>query len=59
MKTRYKIIIIVAIIPVVVIGGQVVLLVGSIQVGGFLVGLVSDEDFDEENEAARRSKIVS
>ncbi|WP_420545529.1 hypothetical protein [Nitrosopumilus sp.] len=57
MKTRYKIAIIVALIPVVVIGGQVVLLVGSIQVGGFLVGLVSNEDFDEEMRQLDEAKL--
>ena len=48
MKTRYKIILIIALIPVVVIGGQIVFLVGSIQIGGVLVNSVSDADFDKE-----------
>ena len=48
MKTIYKITIIIALVPVVIFGGQVILLIGSIQIGGFLVGLVSDDAFDKE-----------
>jgi len=49
MKTRYKIIIIVIVlIPVVLIGGQVLFLVGSIQIGGLLVNSVSNNDFEKE-----------
>lgn len=49
MKKIYKIIIIVAaLIPVVLIGGQVLLLVGSIQIGGLLVNSVSNSDFEKE-----------
>ncbi len=48
MKTRYKIIIIIALIPVVIIGGQIVFFVGSIQVGGVLTSIVSDDAFDKE-----------
>lgn len=48
MKTRYKIIIIISFIPVVVIGGQIVLLVGSIQIGGYLTSIVSNDAFDKE-----------
>ena len=57
MKTRYKIAIIIALIPVVIFGGQVVLLIGSIQVGGFLVSLVSDDAFDEEMRQLEHVKI--
>jgi len=48
MRNRYKIIIIIALIPVVVIGGQIVFLIGSIQIGGVLTSIVSDYTFDKE-----------
>ena len=57
MKTRYKIAIIVALVPVVIFGGQVVLLIGSIQIGGLLVGLVSDDAFDKEMRQLEQVKM--